>query len=90
MPPRGPSTGFDNPHRKFLAHDVPEVWEGRRLVSGGKHYGHLEVNVAPDPSGRWTAEFTPVHAFPLMDAEGKVIGWEHRTYDDVVRLNAEE
>lgn len=88
---RGPSTGFDNPHRKFLAHDdVPEVWEGRRLVSGGKHYGHLEVNVAPDASGRWTAEFTPVHAFPQMDAEGKVTGWERRTYDDVVRISAAE
>jgi len=86
---RGPSAGYDNPHRKFLAHeDAPEVWKGRQLVSGGKHYGHLEVNVAPNAHGQWQAEITPVHVFPLCDADGKLLGWERRTYQDVVTLTA--
>jgi 3',5'-cyclic AMP phosphodiesterase CpdA len=86
---RGPSKGFDNPCRKFLAHDdAPEVWEGKRLVSGGKHYGHLEVNVVPNAQGKWHAELTPVCVFPLLDSEGKLIGWERRVYNDVVTLTA--
>jgi hypothetical protein len=88
---RGPSQGFDNPHRKFLVHEnAPEVWEGKRLVSGGKHYGHLEVNVNQNSAGRWQAEITPVHVFPLLNEAGEVTGWERRTYDDVVTLLAPE
>jgi hypothetical protein len=85
---RGPSQHFDNPHRKFLAHDdVPEVWENGRLISGGKHYGHLEVNVAPAASGEWTVDVTPVHVFPVTDSEGKVTGWERRVYPDEVKIS---
>lgn len=83
---RGPSKGFDNPHRQFLAHeDAPEVWENGRLISGGKHYGHLEVDVRPEKDGHWMIEISPVHAFPKLDDQG-VISWERRTYDDVVRI----
>jgi hypothetical protein len=88
---RGPVTGFDNPHRRFLAHeDAPEVWDGKRLVSGGKHYGHLEVNVAPDAGGHWAAVITPVQVFPLLDDDGQVTGWERREGSDVVTLKAAE
>lgn len=84
---RGSSEGFDNPHRKFLAHDdAPEVWNGLQLKSGGKHYGHLEVNVAPDSTGKWTVTLVPAHAFPLMNEAGEVTGWERRLCDDVVIL----
>ncbi|WP_397568184.1 metallophosphoesterase [Schlesneria sp. T3-172] len=88
---RGPSVGFDNPHRKFLAHeDAPESWNGRQLISGGKHYGHLEVNVAPDSNGRWQVELSPVQIFPLLNPEGNVTGWERRVYDDVVRITSND
>lgn len=86
---RGPSPNFDNPIRKFLAHDdAPEVWNGRQLVSGGKHYGHLEVNVTPpaQPGSPWTTTIVPVHVFPLNDAEGRVTGFERREYADRVTL----
>jgi len=87
---RGPSEGFDNPYRQFLAHeDAPEKWNGRQLVSGGKHYGHLEINVAKNAQGTWEARIEPVCLFPLTDAEGKVTGWERRVYDDVVTLTAD-
>ena len=70
-----------------MAHvDAPEQWDGRRLVDGGKHYGHLEVNVSVDAAGRWQAELQPVYVFPLMDDQGQVTGWERRVYDDVVVL----
>lgn len=88
---RGPSLDYDNPFRKFLAHEnEPEVWDGKRLVSGGKHYGHVEVNVDRDAQGRWQAEIVPVHVFPRHDAEGRVTGWERRPCNDVVRLSARE
>jgi hypothetical protein len=83
---RGPSVGFDNPHRQFLAHEnAPEVWENGKLISGGKHYGHLEVDVQPGKDGKWSIEVTPVYAFPKVDEQGQVI-WERRTYADVVRV----
>lgn len=90
---RGPFNGEDgssglpssNPHQVFLAHlHAPEVWDGKRLVSGGKHYGHMEVNVTPQSDGSWKAVLTPVHVFPLMDERGVVTGWERRTYEDEV------
>jgi len=84
---RGPAPGAENPFRKFLAHlNAPEVWQGRRLVSGGKHYGHLEVVVTPNDDGEWEAVLTPVYVFPLMNDEGGITGWERRTHDDVIRL----
>lgn len=83
---RGPSVGFDNPHRQFLAHEnAPEVWENGTLISGGKHYGHLEVEVQPGKDGKWSIEVTPVYAFPKVDEQGRVT-WERRTYADVVRV----
>jgi len=80
---------MDNPHQQFLAHlDAPEEWKGKQLVSGGKHYGHLEVNVFQDKQGVWTTEISPVYVFPVMNKEGEVTGWERRVYDDVVTLTA--
>ena len=84
---RGPSANTDNPFRKFLAHnDSVEVWDGQRLVSGGKHYGHVEVNVSPNDAGHWTVRIEPVHAFPLTEVDGQVTSWERRCYDDVVTI----
>lgn len=92
---RGPDNGTDgstglpssNPNQVFLAHlDAPEVWNGNQLVSGGKHYGHMEVNVYIDTDGYWKAKLEPVYVFPLMNTSGTITGWERRVYDDVVVL----
>jgi hypothetical protein len=86
---RGPSAGFDNPYRQFLCHDdAPELWENGKLVSGGKHYGHLEINVTPDASGEWTLDVSPVYVFPVIEADGKIMGWERRVYADTVKISA--
>lgn len=86
---RGPSAGFDNPFRRFLAHEhAPEVWDGNTLISGGKHYGHLEVNVTQNTAGQWQAELLPVHVFPVISGSGEVT-WERRLYDDRVVLTTQ-
>lgn len=88
---RGPVAGLTNPFQVFLAHDdAPEVWSGNQLVSGGKHYGHLEVNVTPLGGDQWQVQMLPVYVFPLMDTNGTITGWERRVYDDVVTLTVPE
>ena len=81
---RGPLEGKLNPHRVFLAHhDAPELYgPDGVLIDGGKHYGHLEVNVERNPDGQWQARLDAVYIFPLMNAEGGVTGFERRLYDD--------
>lgn len=96
---RGPGSGLDssnpsiqtNPYQKFTAHlNATEVWNGPQLISGGKHYGHMEVNVSFDePTGTWKAQLDPVHVFPLMDTDGNIMGWERRVYDDTTILTAQ-
>lgn len=99
---RGPYMGEDgkfdlpsnNSYQLFLAHlDAPEIWSGNQLTDGGKHYGHLEVNVTFE-DGEWRAELTPVYVFPMMDESGEVIRdisgrplFERRIYDDVTLMD---
>ncbi len=86
---RGPAAQLENPFQRFLAHtDAPEVWEGDVLIDGGKHYGHLEVNVQDRGDGSWEAVLEPVYVFPFVSSDGVFEGFERRVYDDVVRLRA--
>ncbi|SDE58995.1 purple acid phosphatase family protein [Auraticoccus monumenti] len=82
-----------NEFRRWTAdQDEREVWaevDGvRQLVSGGKHYGHLQVDLTRVSRGRAKAELvlTPVHSFPVLDADRRVVRTERRTYADVVTL----
>ena len=81
---RGPVDGVKNPHRRFLAHsDAPEVYgQDGVLLDGGKHYGHLEVNIGQGSDGQWKAQLDAVYIFPLMAVDGQVLGFERRLYDD--------
>lgn len=84
---RGPDPDVSNPHRKYLAHtDAKEVYNDEgTLVAGGKHYGHVEVNVHV-VDGAWQTRIEPVYIFPLMDSAGEIQGYERRVYDDVTIL----
>lgn len=74
-----------NPYRQWVAHvDAPEEWKGKQLLNGGKHYGHLEVEVKPLPNGDFHLHFEPVYIFPVSDKQGSVTGFERRVYDDVI------
>jgi len=87
---RGPHPGVDNPAGRFLAHrDAPERYDADGVLdAGGKHYGHVEVNLERDAEGRWRARLEPVYVLPLTNAEGQLLGFERRVYDDVVVLDA--
>lgn len=78
-----------NPFHVWAAdQNEPELWEGNRLVRGGKHYGFLEIDVLP----RGENEFRIVHrywqTFPVNagDEGFTVTGFELRPYSNVVVL----
>lgn len=84
-PEPSPYAQENNPYSVWTAHgDEPELWENGVLVKGGKHYGHLEVNVTKRSAGVYQIEFLPVHIFPVMDAQLRVREWQRRVYDDRV------
>ena len=94
------SPGFDapllryNPHRAWTAdQDEGEVWELNdgvlQLQSGGKHYGHLEVNVEKliEENAEYAkVTFSPVYSFPVLDKQYKWIKSERRVYEDEIEL----
>jgi len=92
---RGPQEGVVNDRQIFVAHDhAPEHWRGDVLEGGGKHYGHLEVDVRrKEAAGDGTAgpagfdvTITPVYVLPVLDPNmpGEIVTWERREYDDVL------
>ncbi|MCU0963202.1 MAG: PEP-CTERM sorting domain-containing protein, partial [Pirellulaceae bacterium] len=88
---RGATYGEPDYTREFLAHtDALEVWDGNVLLSGGTHYGHLEIDVIMNEAQRWDVTITPVYAFPILSPTdpGVILGWERRMYDDVVTFTA--
>ena len=98
---RGPQQGVINDRQIFLAHDhAPEHWNGNVLEHGGKHYGHIEVDVqrkdaAEDATGSggpaaFAVTITPVYVFPMLDPEkpGEIVTWERREYDDTLTFES--
>ena len=85
---RGPIPGLKNSYQQFLAHiDAPEVWDGDVLIDGGKHYGHLEVDIKQKDDKSWEAQLKPIYIFPVYDHESKqYLGYERRQYDDQIVL----
>ncbi|MDO6710826.1 metallophosphoesterase [Aliiglaciecola sp. 2_MG-2023] len=70
--------------------DAPEVWDGEQLISGGKHYGFLEVEVRPSGDYNYEVVMTPRYVFPVTDETGAATGeFDHRQYDKVVRIIVE-
>jgi len=85
---REPEKGLYNPDQQFLVHnDVPEIWENGILKDGGKHYGHLEVDILPADADTWQAILRPVYIFPLFNSAGSEYSlYERRIYNDEVTL----
>jgi len=88
--------GTQNPYSQWTADgDAGELWidngDGTyTLVDGGKHYGHLEVNLErlDDQAGLLARlTLTPVYSFPLLDENYELIGdTERRVYGDEFEL----
>ena len=100
---RGPQEGVVNDRQIFLAHDhAPEHWNNNVLEQGGKHYGHIEVDVrrkkategkgeaANAPPAEFAVTITPVYVFPILDPAkpGEIATWERREYDDTLTFEA--
>ncbi|MGF1495243.1 MAG: metallophosphoesterase [Elainellaceae cyanobacterium] len=72
--------------------DEPELWaevDGvLQNVAGGKHYGHLEVNVQrlDGEDGVAQVTFTPVYSFPILDSNYELVDTERRVYGDEITL----
>ncbi|MBQ2632056.1 MAG: hypothetical protein IJG13_20455 [Kiritimatiellae bacterium] len=84
-------TGSPNPYEVYRAHvDAPEVYDSNgTLLSGGKHYGHLEVNVCTNETGLWTATLTPAYVFVSTNAATGKLLFDRRIYpDEVVITNS--
>ena len=80
--------GEANMYEHWRAHvDAPEVYDSNGvLTAGGKHYGHLEINVEPDgDSGNWKCTMTPVHVF-VNKVDGQAATFERREYDNVTTV----
>jgi hypothetical protein len=83
-----------NPYRKWSADQSSvEQWNTSGanpvLTDGGKHYGHLEINVEKSVEGDQhyaLINFTPVYSFPVMDQNYNLQKVERRVYKDVVNL----
>jgi hypothetical protein len=80
-----------NPFSQWTADQhEPERWEMvdgvAQLVEGGKHYGHLEVNLERRPDGVRVI-LSPVHVFPVFGRSYSLTRTERRVYDDVVVLD---
>lgn len=52
-------------------------------MAGGKHYGHMEVNVKEEEPGLWTCTLEPVYVFVSTNAQGQAQQFERRVYADV-------
>ena len=77
-----------NAWETFRAHvNAPEMYDASGiLTNGGKHYGHMEINIGPNAQGVWEAKLTPVYVFVYTNSSGKAMGFDRRTYNDEVTL----
>ena len=60
------------------------------MLDGGKHYGHLEVNLERSTDGAWRARLDKAYVFPVPAADGRVLRFERRLYPGSTVLTADE
>jgi hypothetical protein len=84
-----------NPYSQWTADQgEPEQWAAAPgkppLVAGGKHYGHLEINIDRIRGDRRRIariRLTPVHLFPVLNEKWDVVRTERRTYRDEIVID---
>ena len=81
---RGSDPAAQNPNSLFTAdRDAAEVYDDTGVLQdGGRHYGHVLVDVGRADEGPWEARIEPVYIFPVTNAEGEVQAFETRRYQD--------
>jgi hypothetical protein len=91
--PRGNRLQY-NPYSRWSADEhEPERWtlldHVLQLVDGGKHHGHLEVQVervTGHPTVAARVHFEPVYSFPLLDGDYQPVASVRRVYRDAFTL----
>lgn len=88
---RGSDPAAQNPHSLFSAdRNAPEVYDAAGiLLDGGRHYGHVLVDVGQTDDGFWQAQIEPVYIFPIMNPEGDVQAFDRRRYQDRLVLKGD-
>ncbi len=89
-----PLFGYNSEFSQWTAdQNEPELWQlvdgVPQLMDGGKHYGHLEVNIEPvdDILGvKAKVELSPVYSFPILDSNYELIETERRVYGDQLQM----
>lgn len=53
-----------------------EIWQGKQLLSGGKHYGFLAVKIDPQPDdpSAYQISMQPHYSLPQLDEQGHFTG----------------
>lgn len=75
-----------NQFSEFLAYrDSPEIWKNGQLKSGGRHYGHLEIEVVPRSRGHWKATLRSIYLLPILQNEKWT--FERCVYQDTITLS---
>lgn len=78
----------ENEWSQFLAYrDSQEQWENGELVGGGRHYGHLEIDVVPTGEG-WKARLSPVYILPIRTSEGW--SFQRKLYNDPLIIESKK
>lgn len=69
--------------------DASEIWQGQRLIKGGKHYGFLAVSVEPitHADARYKITMQPHYSLPILDQTGQFTGkFSQLQYDKQVSV----
>lgn len=69
--------------------DAPEMWAGKKMLEGGKHYGFVEVEVLPKPElNQYEIVIRPRYSLPVTNTAGEFTNkFEERMYSKVVRVH---
>ena len=82
---RRPVAESDNPFQKFIVNDdAPENWVDGELVSGGRHYGHMELDISINESHDWQATLKHIYVLPVRNENKEYSDYVRKFYDDEI------
>lgn len=68
--------------------DSQEIWIGKKIIEGGKHYGFVDVQVIPlAASNEYEIVIRPRYSLPVVDQMGVFMNkFEERSYSKEIRV----
>jgi 3',5'-cyclic AMP phosphodiesterase CpdA len=78
---RKPISGVSNQYEAFsVEKNAPEVWKNNQIIKGGRHYGHLLIEVIKQEKNL-KATIKPNYVIPQSDGK-----YNLRSYDDLITI----